>query len=117
MKRNYRHRPLGYEQLESKAAPSSFLLVVPGAVTDTGLAAVATSMVTAHSSLASHDRYETDQILRFVAENTTGGERAHRWAALPTAAHCAAADEMMSTIPAAWNSLLVLGFYDDGTEL
>jgi len=117
MKRNYRHRLLAYEQLESKAAPSSFLIVVSGDSTDPETIAVATSSIATASSLVSDCRYETEQILRFVAENTTGGERAHRDATLPTAGQCAAADEMMKRAPAEWDSLLVLGFYNDGTEL
>jgi hypothetical protein len=117
MKRNYRHRPLTYEQLESKASPSSILMVVPGDGTDTELAAVATSSIATDSSRVSYDRYETDQILRFVAENTADREGEHRPATLPTAAQCIAADEMMTLIPAEWSSLLVLGCYEDGTEL
>ena len=114
MKRNDRHRPLAYEQLESKAAPSSLLLAVSGEGSHPTRAAVASSSIAPQTT---DDCYETDQILQFVAEHTTGSERAHRWAALPSAAECAAADEMMSLIPAECNSLLVLGFYDDGTEL
>lgn len=117
MKSNRCHRPLAYEQLESKAAPSSILMVVPGDGTDTEFAAVAASSIATHSSAASDDWYETDQILRFVAENTNGSQRAHRSATLPTAAQCAAADEMMKLIPAQWSSSIVVGFYDDGTEL
>ena len=117
MKRNKRHRPLAYEQLELKAAPSSLLMAVSGDISDSSPAIVATSSIATHSSPASCDRYETDQILRFVAENTAGSERAHRTATLPTAAQCVVADEMMGLLPNQSDGLLVFGFYDDGTEL
>jgi len=117
MKHNYRYRPLGYEQLESRAAPSSILMVVPGDSTDTEHIVVAPGSIATHSLRVGGCRYETDQILRFINENTAGGERAHRVSSLPTAAQCAAADEMMQLVPGQWNSLLVLGFYNDGTEL
>lgn len=116
MKRQPRRRLLAYEQLESKTAPSSILLVAPGNSYD-GETVVVASTIATRSSDECWQRFETNQILRFVAENTTGGGHAHRTATLPTEAQCAAADEMMQLNPAEWNSLLVLGFYHDGTEL
>ena len=117
MKRNHRHRPLAYEQLESKAAPSSILMVVSGDRPHTDRIVVARSSLATDSALVSACRYETEQILRFVAENTTGGRHVDRPSPLPTAAQCAAADAMMKLVPTEWNSFLVLGFYGDGTEL
>jgi hypothetical protein len=117
MKHHYRHRALGYEQLERKAAPSSLLMVVPGDSSESEPVVVVSGPITTYSSLVGNCRYETDQILRFVAENATGGEGAHRPATLPTDAQCATADEMMKLIPVARTSLLVLGFYDYGSEL
>ncbi|MEO8494639.1 MAG: hypothetical protein ABI614_06190 [Planctomycetota bacterium] len=117
MKRKHRHRRLAYEQLESKSAPSSILMVVPGDSPDSG-SVVATSSIATRVSLTHSCPGEADQILRFVAEHTTGGERAQRTATLPTSVQCAAADEMMMRLePVEWNSLLVVSFYDDGTEL
>lgn len=117
MKRNYRHRLLGYEQLELKAGPSSVLVVVSGDSNAAETLTTFASPLEAGSSLAGDCRYETEQILRFVAENTNGGEQAHRSATLPTAGQCRAADEMMQRSPAEWDSLIVLGYYVDGTEL
>ncbi|MDA1049284.1 MAG: hypothetical protein O3C40_02240 [Planctomycetota bacterium] len=117
MKSNHRHRPLAFEQLESKAAPSSILLVFSGGDANTELVEVSTSSQVTHSPQLSDYRHETDQILRFIAENTTGGEQAHRPATLPTIAQCAAADEMMGLVAGGANGFFVLGFYDDGTEL
>ncbi|HUG71335.1 MAG TPA: hypothetical protein VMM76_26535 [Pirellulaceae bacterium] len=113
MKRNRRHRPLAFEQFEAKAAPSSILLVLPAGGTDAVFGEVATTFVAANSLQASNfHRYETEQILRFIDENTTGGEETRRTAALPTAVECAASDEMMRQIATASKSLFVLGFYD-----
>ncbi len=117
MKRKFRHRLLAYEQLESKAAPSSILMVVSGDSAGTQSIVAATGPIAADSSLAGDCRYKTEQILRFVAENTTGGERVNRPATPPTAAQCEAADEMMIRSPDEWDSLMVLGYYVDGTEL
>jgi hypothetical protein len=117
MKRNYRHRLLAYEQLESKAAPSSVLMVISGDSVHAAPTASVGRPITTGSSLTNEFRCETEQILRFVAENTIGGERSNRDATLPTAGQCAAADEMMKRSPAEWDSFLVLGYFADGTEL
>lgn len=113
MKRNRRHRPLAFEQFEAKVAPSSILLVLPAGGSDAVFGEVANTLVAASSSQVSNfHRYDAEQILRFIDENTTGGEDTRRPAALPTAAECAASDEMMRQIATASKSLFVLGFYD-----
>jgi hypothetical protein len=122
MQRNHRHRPLAFEQLESKAAPSSILLVLSADHTDATNAVSQPAELTpayfvTDSLRVSNYRYETEQILRFISENTTGGEHASRPAALPTAAACAASDEMMRQIAVESTSLFVLGFCEVETEL
>jgi hypothetical protein len=92
------------------------LVISPGN-TDPAFVELATSFAATQPLSASNYRYETEQILQFITENTTDGEHAHRPAALPTAAACAASDEMMRHLAVASKSLFVLGFYDDGTEL
>ncbi|MBI2481320.1 MAG: hypothetical protein HYV60_22570, partial [Planctomycetia bacterium] len=84
---------------------------------DPGFAEVANTFVAAHSLRFSDCRYDTEQILRFISENTTGGEHSHRPAALPTAAACMASDEMMRHVAIESHSLFVVGFYEGETEL
>lgn len=115
--RTYQHRPLAFEQLESKAAPSSILLVVSAGNAQSGFADAAPAPVASEPLRASNYRYETEQVLRFIAENTTGCEYSHRPAALPTAADCEVSDEMMRQVATDSDSLFVLGFYEVESEL
>ncbi|MBC8355874.1 MAG: hypothetical protein H8E66_28185 [Planctomycetes bacterium] len=110
MKSNHRHRPLGFEQLEQKAAPSSVLLVLPMGAADAMLPDGTANPVLIHSSAAKQHQYGTEQLLRFIEENTTSNERVNRPATPPTAAECEAADEMMSRVATTQNGLLILSF-------
>lgn len=121
MKRHPRHRPLAFEQLESKAAPSSILVLASAETSlsklpETAPAPLANGLANQVSQMEC-GRDGTDQLLRFIHEHATGGEHANRPGAIPTAAQCAAADEMMEQVAIEWNSFQVVGFYDGGIEL
>jgi len=117
VRRTYQHRPLAFEQLESKTAPSSFLLVVSADNTHSGFAEAAPSSVASEPFRVSNYRYEAEQVLRFIAENTTSCEYSQRAAAMPTAVACEVSDEMMRQVAIDSDSLFVLGFYEVETEL
>ncbi len=117
MKRTRCHRPLTFEQLETKAAPSSILLVISTGNTEPGRDQVATASASSRSLCVGYCQYETEQILQFIADNTTSGEHSHRPAARPTPAECEASDEMMRQVAIESNSFFVFGFCEVETEL
>lgn len=117
MKRPPRHRRLSFELLEPKVAPSSVLLVMPGDNASAADAASASVSITTDSIRADEYRYETEEILRFIDENTVASTQSHRAASQPTEAECAASDEMMRRVATDANSLFVHGFNAGGSEL
>lgn len=117
MRRSYQHRPLAFEQLESKAAPSSLLLVVAASDSHSGVAEIVGESVASDALRVGNYPYETEQMLRFIAENTTGCEYSQRPSAIPTATACEISDEMMRQVAIDSDSFFVLGFYEVETEL
>jgi hypothetical protein len=117
MKPTRRHRRLIFEQLEAKSAPSSVLLVMLSDATASSNVEGTIGSVALPSFQATDYRYDGEQVLRFVADNTADTPHAHRPAEVPTRAECETSDEMMRIVTAETNSLFVLGFYDDGAEL
>ena len=117
MKKTRRPRPLKFEQLEDKSAPSSVLLVA----TSYDSASYSSDEPGNPPELAVHKtqsiQYETNQILRFIEDNSPSNMSSDRQIAWPTVAECAVADEMMEVVASEWSSLLVLSFYDGGSEL
>ncbi|MCA9121344.1 MAG: hypothetical protein H6822_17890 [Planctomycetaceae bacterium] len=115
---------LSFEQLEVKSAPSSVLLImladgVPGASIEPAAESAVTTgqcaVVSANYRMG--PQYATEQLLRFIEDNTFDCQQIARSAMLPTALACEAADEMMRVVAEGDNSFFVLGFYDGGTEL
>lgn len=117
MKPTRRHRRLLFEQLEAKSAPSSVLLVMFADATASPDVEGTIDSVALQSIQATDYRYDSEQVLRFIAENTADNPHAHRPAELPTRAACETSDEMMRIVAVETNSLFVLGFYDGGAEL
>ncbi len=121
MKKARQSRKLVFEQLERKAAPSSVLLVTAASDANESIE-FPTSGISTDSAVAAIEcraelQYETNQILRFIGENSNYESSLNRQAELPTEEQCMAADEMMEIVAAERNSFLVLSFYDPGSEL
>ena len=104
MKHSKRKRTLSFEQLESKCAPSTLLLVlapmedsihvaVEQSRADLGSAQIICAEV--NTSASWQFQFSTSDLLRFVDDNTSCTASPNVAAAVPTAEQCRGADEMM----------------------
>ncbi|MCA9141613.1 MAG: hypothetical protein H6823_24370 [Planctomycetaceae bacterium] len=117
MKLTRQHRRLVFEQLEAKSAPSSVLLVTLADATAPSDVEGAVEAVALQSFQATDYRYDSEQVLEFIAQNTADTPHSHRPGEPPTRAACEASDEMMRIVAAETSGLFALGFYDGGAEL
>jgi hypothetical protein len=102
MGRDFAFRALSFELLESKALPGSLLLAfapldedLHGAAARLGLFGEAGSPGVRSSAAMWSYQHSTEELLRFVEENTDPGEGSPLVWHMPSPEQCAAADEMM----------------------
>jgi hypothetical protein len=104
MKQTKRKRTLAFEQLETKCAPSTMLLVmapmedsfhasVEQSRVDSGSTAIVCAQV--DTSANWQFQFSTSDLLRFVNENTSCSASSSTTTAAPSPEQCRGADEMM----------------------
>ena len=104
MKQSKRKRTLSFEQLDTKCAPSTLLLVmaplddsfhVAIEESQSGPSHVATVSEQIDTSANWQFQFSTSDLLRFVNDNASGSEPSLSCSTVPSVEQCRGADEMM----------------------